>query len=166
MSVELEGTSGRARRLGDDRGQVVIVFYESRDQLTDNAALKSELERRAKQGDRSLPPDVAVRPIANLGGSVPTAMRPFARAAVRAVARRLGLEILLDWEGAMRDAGLGLDGDTSHVLVLDATGSVAFHGRGRLDDAQRAEFFVALGRAAILRAATLSPEVCRQTSRR
>lgn len=142
--LELEGTSGASHRLTDYVGHVLVLIYEDRHSTHQNAELKLAMRERAEQTD--LGDKVTFVPIADLDGYGFFAVRPFARNAVRNLAEKFGIEILLDWSGEIARA-LGLAAEQSNVLILDRAGRVVFRSSGALGPEGRSEFFAALDRA-------------------
>ncbi len=140
----LEGTSGRTRRLGDYAGRVVILMYEDRDSNQQNDALKQELSRRARAQDLSS--TVAVVPVANLSGYDFWPARGYARDAVVDIARQQGIEILIDWSGAMASA-YRFRPSTSYVMVLSRDGRVMYRHAGPMSAQHRMRFFTAVSDA-------------------
>lgn len=142
--IELDGTEHGARRLGDYRGRVVVLFYEDRDSASQNELLKQEMSARAQEA--GLARQVVLLPIANLEAFDFWPARPIARGHVVDIARRFGIEILIDWSGATAQAW-GFAKRQSHVLVLDGEGRPLFRESGPLDGAARGRFFAVLGQA-------------------
>jgi hypothetical protein len=137
----LEGTTGAQRRLRDYRPRVVVLVYEDRDAGSQNQALKDELARRAATS--GLARHVALLPIADLHGYDFWPARGFARDAVVDIARRLGVEILIDWRGDVGRAYRMARG-ASNVVIVGRDGRVVYRSSGPLDAARREVFFRAL----------------------
>ncbi|MEZ4406062.1 MAG: hypothetical protein R3A52_06270 [Polyangiales bacterium] len=140
----LEGTSGRTRRLSDYRGRVVILMYEDRDSNQQNDTLKRELSERARAQDLSS--TVAVVPVANLSGYDFWPARGYARDAVVDIARQQGIEILIDWSGAMASS-YRFRPSTSYVMVLSRDGRVMYRHAGPMSPHHRLRFFNAVSDA-------------------
>jgi predicted transcriptional regulator len=143
--TELEGTGGGTHRLADYLGRVLVVFYEDRNSSRQNAKLKEDMRERAQHTD--LAKKVTFLPIADLDGYGFFAVKPFARSAVRSMAEKFGIEILMDWSGDLVQA-LGLAPEKSNVLILDRAGRVVYRATGALGPEDRDRFFHALDSAA------------------
>jgi hypothetical protein len=130
MRMELESTRGGSRRLEDERGRAVVVFYEAHGHTRDNEALKRACGRRMEQSGGLL----RVIGVANLRGL--GRVRPLVRAAVRRVAEHYGVELWMDFDGLLQRPPLSL-GDESSVAVLAPGGEVLFRADGPLGDPSR-----------------------------
>lgn len=132
VDADLEAPDGRARALRALRGHAVVLFWESRDRLEENAALKRELEALARETDLVLLGVGDVRSM-DLPG-----IRPFVRAAVTTISRMIGREILLDWHGALLAPPFRVEPGRSNVLVLDRGGHLVAREVGALGPDARA----------------------------
>jgi hypothetical protein len=136
----LESTSGAAMHLDEHRGRAVVLFCETRRHTADNEALKRACGRLAVSGihgDR-----LRVLGVADVRGLRP--FRAIVRAAVREAAKRFGVELWMDWDGALEP--LALSG-RSDVFVIAPDGDTLFHRSGPLDHAATDHFYAALGEA-------------------
>jgi hypothetical protein len=133
VDADLQAPDGRPRALRELRGRVVVLFWEARDRLEDNAVLKRELEALARTTDLAL---LGVGDVRSL--DVP-GIRPFVRAAVTTVSRVIGREVLLDWRGALMAAPFHAVPGRSNVLVLDRDGRLVLRADGPLGPDARAQ---------------------------
>ena len=142
VDFSLESTSGGTQSLSQHRGSVVVVFYEAPDRTRDNAQIKQALT--------AYEPHVGLVLIAagDMRAFDRPGARPVAAAAARAVARHYGLEILLDWQGALTRPPFRLDPAKSNVLLVDRAGTIVFRHSGILGSTETSRFFRALGNAA------------------
>ncbi|UJR85726.1 Hypothetical protein I5071_78060 [Sandaracinus amylolyticus] len=131
LDIELESSAGGRRRLSAHRGRVVVVFWEDRDHLGDNRALKDALT--AISHDRELGRELSIVAIGDVKAFDFVPARNVVRGAIAAIARTIGVEILFDWQGAMTAAPFGFVPGESNVLVLDRDGRPLVRGRGPLD---------------------------------
>jgi hypothetical protein len=136
VDFELESTRGSVRTLRQHRGQVVVVFYEARDRVDDNAALKRAIHRL---GATTLADRVVVLGVGDVKSFDFAPARSIARSAIRAIAAHHDLEILLDWKGVMTRPPFALDPTKANVLVVDREGVVVYRHAGvvRADEEQR-----------------------------
>lgn len=120
--------------LGDLRGRPVVVFYEDKDSGELNRALKSELaELMADASMRS----ARVLPVADVSAYDSWPSRGFVRDAIREASAKAGLTIYCDWNASFRER-LGLEKETSNVVVLAKDGVVKFARTGALGAEERA----------------------------
>lgn len=130
--------------LSEERGRrAVVLFYEDRDHVYDNDALKIELGRYVI--DNHLDERVVMYGVANLGdvGSVPEAL---VREMIRPAVDRWGADILLDWEGMMRRPPYSFATGAANVAILDRTGCIVWRHTGTLDADRRRDFYRTLRR--------------------
>lgn len=133
------------RTLSDERGRrAVVLFYEDRDHVYDNDALKIEMARYVV--DNHLEDRVVLYGVANLGdaGSVPEAL---VRRLIQPALDRWGGDILLDWEGMMRRPPFSFATAAANIAVIDRSGCITFRHTGTLDTDRRRAFFGSLRRA-------------------
>jgi hypothetical protein len=129
--MQIESTFGATTTLEAHRGRAVVVFYEAYRHVRDNEALKracGRLVERDVHGDR-----LRVLGIANVAGLGALPVRSFVRLAVQAAAAYYGIELWMDWDGALARAPYGLDGG-SNVMVLGPDGAVLFRASGPISD--------------------------------
>jgi len=137
----IQSTQGRSLDLEALRGKTVVVFYEERDHVDDNAHLKEScglLLESGSMGDR-----FEVLGVADVQGL--SFVRGIVRTAVKTIAARYNTELWLDFEGALHEAPWDLGGRGSAVMVVDPDGEIVFRGKGALDPYDLDEFFAALG---------------------
>lgn len=142
LDATVSTSDGRAVALSSRYGKPTVLFYEDRYSTELNAALKAELfERGKKDGVLNA---VTVVAVANLQGWNWFPARDFAMAAVREAERKSGIDIYIDWVGSLTTRPFLMRGNTSTVLVIDATGKEIFRGEGALDVAERERIFTVL----------------------
>jgi hypothetical protein len=135
VDVELESSGGGRRRLSDHRGRVVVLFWEDRESNQANAAAKKDLDRiTAAVGG-----ELVVVAVGDVSAFDFPGARSVVRTAIRTMAKAIGVEILLDWKGALASPPFGLQPGTSNVMVLDRQGRPAFRHRGELSAERRRE---------------------------
>jgi hypothetical protein len=135
----LESLRGGTRSFADERGhRVVVLFYEDRPHIDDNAQFKQELSRFWT--DNRLSDRMVVYGVANLGdvGSYP---RPLVRAMIGPLADRWGVEILLDWDGALRRPPISLHTHATNTVIADREGRIVWWHVGEIDATKRTEFY-------------------------
>lgn len=140
--LSLESTSGERVALSSLRGRAVVIFYEERAHTADNDELRQLLARCSLE--RAPADRLAVLHVANVSSYDFRPARDIARAAVRAVARRVNAEILLDWAGALQAPPFSLVRGASNVVLVDRAGRVAWKHAGPVEGPVRAELFRAL----------------------
>jgi hypothetical protein len=132
------------RTLSAERGRrSVVLFYEDRDHIYDNDALKIELSRYV--ADNHLDDRVIMYGVANLAdaGPVPEAL---VRELIRPAVERWGADILLDWDGVMRRAPFSFATAAANVGLIDRDGCIVFRHTGVMGDDTRREFYRTLRR--------------------
>lgn len=139
----LEETSGTTRTLLEARGRIVIVFYEDREHTPDNQELKHTLHRYVL--DNGLRPQLTTYGVASLSGTSGV-VRELARAAIRAIAAQYGIQILLDWEGALQRAPFDFPASGSTIALFDREGRLRYRVTGAHSAAQQTELFRTLRR--------------------
>jgi hypothetical protein len=130
MDARLVGTGGDPRALSNYRGKPVVLFYEGRGTTEVNRELKTQLFARGKE--RGLLDGAWVVPVASLESYNWPPARTFALAAVRAAEAKVGIPLLIDWEGTLTRSPWNLPADNSSVVLLDARGVKVFERSGRL----------------------------------
>jgi len=145
VDATLDSMRGGRRSLRDDRGRVVVLFYEDRPNVELNDAFKGELSRFVT--DNHLGDRVRTYGVANLGdvGMVPQSM---VRSMIAPLVERWGSDILLDWEGVMRRPPFSFQTAAANTVILDREGRIIWRHVGVVDDARRRDFYRAL-RAAL-----------------
>jgi cytochrome oxidase Cu insertion factor (SCO1/SenC/PrrC family) len=143
VDFDIEETSGTIRNLRDLRGQVVILWYEDRDHTDTNYALKLELHEFIV--DNHLEDDITTYGVANVHG-IDGVIRDLARSAIRGMAQRYGIQILLDWNGALMQAPFSCaDGDANFMLI-DRQGRIRYRHTGEMMGSHRTEMYRVLRR--------------------
>ena len=130
------------RTLSSERGhRAVILFYEDRPHLEDNATIKTELSRFII--DNQLTDRLVVYGVANLGdvGSVPHAL---VRQMIQPAVDRWDVDILLDWDGMMRRPPFSFATAAANVAVIDREGRMIYSFTGTIDADQRRSFYRAI----------------------
>jgi len=135
IDAVLEGCDGRARSLRALRGRVVVLFWEAREHLEQNAALKRDLESMV----RGHAQDVVLLGVGDVRALDLPVIRPIVRRAIADIAESIGHEILLDWRGALERPPISLRRGRSNVLVLDREGRPVLRAAGPLPEAARAD---------------------------
>jgi cytochrome oxidase Cu insertion factor (SCO1/SenC/PrrC family) len=143
VDFDIEETSGTVRNLRDLRGRVVMLWYEDRDHTETNYALKLELHQFVV--DNHLESDTTTYGVANVAG-VDGVIRDLARTAIRAMADRYGIQILLDWDGALQNAPFDCADEEANFLLLDREGRIRYRHVGELMGSHRAEMYRVLRR--------------------
>jgi hypothetical protein len=139
----LEETSGVTRTLLAVRGRVAIVFYEDREHTPDNQELKLTLHRYVV--DNGLREQITTYGVANLAG-IDGMVRDMARAAIRAIAAQYGIQILLDWQGALQRTPFSFPSTGSTIALFDRQGRLRYRVTGVHSAAQQSELFRTLRR--------------------
>jgi hypothetical protein len=139
----LEETSGQTRTLAAVRGRIAIVFYEDREHTPDNQELKLTLHRYVV--DNGLREHITTYGVANVAG-IDGVVRDMARAAIRAVAAQYGIQILLDWDGALQRAPFSFPATGSTIALFDREGRLRYRVTGVHSAAQQSELFRTLRR--------------------
>lgn len=135
LEIELESTAGGRRRLSSLRGRVAVLFWEDRERHRANAALKEELAALAR--DPALAGQLAIVPVGDLKAYDFTPARGVVRGAIATIARAIGVEILLDWQGALAAPPFSLTPGVPNVLVLDREGRPILRASGELAPASQ-----------------------------
>jgi hypothetical protein len=145
VDATMEAMRSSAHTLSAERGhRVVVLFYEDRDHIEDNAAFKGDLERFIV--DNHLEERAVTYGVANLAdvGMVPHA---FVRQMITPLLDRFRSDILLDWDGVMRRAPFSFPTAASTCALIDRTGAIVYRYTGTIDETQRRAFYAALRRA-------------------
>lgn len=112
-----------------------MAFYEPRERLEDNAALKRALREMSKDL-----PSLEVLAVGDVSSFDFDPARSIVRRVVRVLGARHDLEVLLDWRGALTAPPLSLTRGVSNVVLIDATGQVHLRREGVLRGAEIAAF--------------------------
>lgn len=144
VDVELESSlTGRTVRLSSMRSRVIVLFYEDREHIPQNEELKGNLQRFI--ADNHLEPQLAMVPIANADGYA--SFGGLVRTGLGEAARRIGLDILIDWDRRMYSAPFSMRPAASNVLVLDRQGRITFRHAGLVGTGERTGLFRAIRQA-------------------
>jgi hypothetical protein len=139
VDFSLEETSGQMRTMAAVRGRVVVIFYEDRAHTDTNRDFKLTLHRFIV--DNQLRDQTTTYAVANVSSIEGGVIRDMARTAIRAIASQYGIQILLDWEGALQSAPLSMrDGDANLALV-DRSGRLRWRHTGAIGETERTAFF-------------------------
>ncbi len=137
----LESSSGGTRALSSYRGKVAVLFYEDRHHTETNARVKEAVARYGQE--HRLRDQVEVVAVANLMGYDFAPASTIARKAIRTIASRFGIEILMDWRGIAIES-LGVKDASANVIVMDRAGVVKFRAVGRLGDEEQKALLAAV----------------------
>jgi len=143
VDFALEETSGTTRTLHEARGRIIVLFFENREHTEDNRDLKLTLHRFLV--DNHLEDQVRVYAVADVH-SIPGLMRDVARAAIRGIADQYGIQILLDWDGALLAPPFRMSETAANVALLDREGRIAWRHTGAFGEADDTAFFRAFRR--------------------
>ena len=125
VDFELESSSGGSRRLASLRGRVVVIFWEDRERHRANLALKRALSALDAPG-------LCLIAVGDVKDYDFEPVRAIVRVALSALARAIGVEILLDWRGTLAAAPFSLTPGAPNVLVIDPEGRPVLRARGEL----------------------------------
>jgi peroxiredoxin len=131
VDVTLESSRGGNRALSTYRGKVVVLFYEDRHHTETNARIKEAVARYGQE--HKLQDKVEVVAVANLKGYDFSPASNIARRAIKAIAAKVGIEILMDWRGDAMTP-LGVQDSNANVVVLDRGGVIRYRITGRLHE--------------------------------
>lgn len=145
IDFSLEETSGQTRTMRAVRGRVVVIFYEDREHTDLNRELKETLHRFVI--DNQLREQMTTYAVANTSSIGSGVIRDMARTAIRAIASQYGIQILLDWEGALQAAPLSMRDGDANVAIVDRSGRLVWRHSGAIGEAERSSFFRSLRRA-------------------
>jgi hypothetical protein len=144
LDATLHSADGEQTPLSRWRGKPVILFYEDKDSTRLNLALKEELFERGKE--HGLLEAAWVVAVANLEKFNFFPARQIALSYVKDEEKKVGVPILVDLQGTLGGPPWALPKKTSTVMLMDATGAVVYSYSGRLEEAERKNFFTALSR--------------------
>lgn len=144
LDATLRSSDGEQAPLSKWRGKPVILFYEDKDSTKLNQTLKEELFERGKQ--HGLLESAWVVAVANLEKFNFFPAKQIALSYVKDEEKKVGVPILVDLEGTLGGPPWTLPKKTSTVMLMDATGAVVYSYSGRLDEAERKNFFTVLSR--------------------
>lgn len=133
-NARVEDADENALWLSDLRGAPVVVFYEDKDSGEVNRPLKDELASLLSDASMRA---VRVLPVADVSAYDSWPSRGFVRDAIREASAKAGLTVYCDWNGSFRER-LGLEKETSNVVVLGKDGVVKFARTGALSADERA----------------------------
>ncbi|HVG57735.1 MAG TPA: hypothetical protein VNA24_04225 [Hyalangium sp.] len=144
LDATLHSSDGVEAPLSKWRGKPVILFYEDKDSTKLNLVLKEQLFERGKQ--HGLLEAAWVVAVANLEKFNFFPARQIALSYVKDEEKKVGVPILVDLEGTLGGLPWKLPKKTSTVMLMDATGAVVYSYSGRLDEAERKNFFTVLSK--------------------
>lgn len=142
IDFSLEETSGQTRTMREVRGRVVVIFYEDRGHTDTNRELKLTLHRFVI--DNQLREQMTTYAVANTSSIGSGVIRDMARTAIRAIAAQYGIQILLDWEGALQAAPISLRDGDANVAIVDRSGRLRWRHTGAIGETERRSFFRSL----------------------
>lgn len=142
LDAKVSTADGEVISLSSRYGKPTVIFYEDRYSTELNAALKAELFERGKK--EGLLKAVTVVAIGNLQGWNWFPARDFAMAAIRDAQRKSGIDIYIDWSGALSSPPFSMSPKNSTVLVLNPAGGEVFRSEGTLDSNEREHLFATL----------------------
>lgn len=144
VDVELESSlTGRPVRLSSMRSRVNVLFYEDREHIPQNEELKGNLQRFI--ADNRLEQQLAMVPIANADGFA--SFGGLVRTGLGEASRRIGLDILIDWDRRMHAAPFSMRPAASNVVVIDRQGRITFRYAGLVGTTERSGLFRAIRQA-------------------
>ena len=132
--VRLLDSWDRTLPLSRLRGMPTLLLYEDKDSADENAPLKAQLAELAR-GD-TYRRSIALVAIADVSGYDYWPVRGFVKDALKDESHKQNTVIYCDWDGGVRGA-LGLEKDTSNVVLYGRDGRVIFASRGPLGEGQR-----------------------------
>lgn len=138
VEFALEETSGQTRTMSAVRGRVVVIFYEDREHTDLNRELKLTLHRFIV--DNQLRDQTTTYAVADVQG-IDGVVRDMARAAIRAIASQYGIQILLDWDGALARPPFSLRHGDANLALVDRQGRIRWRHSGAIGEAERSSFF-------------------------
>ncbi len=113
-------------------GRIAVIFYEPRERLEDNAALK----RALRVLERAMPDRLEILAVGDVADFDFAPARAIVRRVVGALSRLNDLEVLLDWSAALARPPFSLARGRSNVLLLDGSGSVVSRSEGTVSDVE------------------------------
>lgn len=143
VDFALEETSGTTRTVHEASGRIIVLFFENREHTEDNRDLKLTLHRFLV--DNHLEDQVRIYAVADVH-SIPDLMRDIARTAIRSIADQYGIQILLDWDGALLAPPFRMSETAANVALLDREGRIAWRHTGAFGAADDTAFFRAFRR--------------------
>jgi predicted transcriptional regulator len=141
--AHLADPDGRTLDVRALRGRPALILYEDKGSAGQNGPLKQALAARAR--DARYRAAVALAAVADVTAYAGWPLKGFAEEAVRSRARKAGVTIYCDWDGAFRRA-YRLHRGLSNVVLLDPEGRVLFAAAGPLQPAQRAALLALIER--------------------
>lgn len=139
IDFSLEETSGQQRSMQQVRGRVVLVFYEDRGHTDTNRDFKYLMHQFVV--DNHLGGETTTYAVANIGSLGSGVIRDMARVAIRAFAAQYGIQILLDWDGALQRAPISMRDAAANTVLVDRAGRVRWHHVGAIGEVERRSFF-------------------------
>lgn len=147
VDARLTTQEGAAVRLASFRGKPSLVFYEDRDSAALNQHLKDKLFAEGKK--RGLLSRVNLVPVAYLEPFDFFPARGFALSAVRDMSKKIGVDIFVDFNGALAASPLKLPTSNSTVVLLDHEGRVLYRRSGRHSEAEISSLLGMVERAVV-----------------
>ncbi len=143
VDAELESAlTGRQVRVSSLRSKVIVVFYEDREHIAQNEELKGNLERFI--ADNHLEQQLTMQPMANADGYDYSPVNSLVRSGLAEGARRIHLDILIDWSRTLYAAPFSFVAGASNVAVIDRQGRITFRHAGLVGATERTALFRAI----------------------
>lgn len=140
VNATLESSlTGRTRQLSQSRGKIIVAFYEDKEHTSTNEDVKGLLVRLI--ADNHLETKMELMAIANPEGFTADAVRPLVRAGLKEASKRIGMDILVDWQQQLLKEPFRLSNGASNVFMMDQNGAIVFKQIGRLEGHRRSEMF-------------------------
>jgi alkyl hydroperoxide reductase subunit AhpC len=128
--------SGDNQKLSLDmiRGKVIVLFYESRQVIKENDALKDELKQFYRAQPANIKKDVFRLVVIDCSKSTwPTL--PIWKSKLREHSGKAGFRIYGDWTGKM-SADYHMKPKESNFLIIDKQGIIRYAATGKIDHGQ------------------------------
>ena len=143
--VAVASSDGSSVKLGSFLGRPTVLFYEDRHSLETNRDFKDALTRFLASGDWAHRPQVLA--VANLQEFNWFPALQFALAGVRRAEVKAGVNVYIDFDGAL-GARLGSKGfKGSWVVLLSPQGHILYQHQGQLNVAQGEQLLSLLAQA-------------------
>ncbi len=133
-SAQVAAIDGQSLNLAALRGKVALIFYEDKDSVSQNRALKDALGRARKSPGHKA--NATIVAVADVSGYDWWPARGFVEKALREEGKKAGHRIYCDWSGKFRSA-LQLQQRASNVMLLDPDGKIVLAHAGPVPDSTR-----------------------------
>jgi alkyl hydroperoxide reductase subunit AhpC len=128
--------SGDNQKLTKDMvlGKVVVLFYESRQVIDKNDALKDELKCLYRAQPTRIKKEIFRLVVIDCSEAIlPT--KPLWKSKLSEHSQRQGFTIYGDWDRKML-ADYGMQGNDSNFLIIDKQGVIRYSATGKIDSSQ------------------------------